>query len=95
MCPRTSLMTRENQWIDADLFERVLDQISAHDVADLRRFWQFISDTHGITFDQRHENAFYYYIVSRCLILHGYGEPLVDRNIVNRQNVVVDDGFAL
>jgi radical SAM protein with 4Fe4S-binding SPASM domain len=93
MCPRTSLMTRENQWIDEDLFGRVLDQISAHDPAELEQFWKFISDTYGITFDQRHENAFYFYIVSRCVILHGYGEPLVDRNIVKRVQACTDRGI--
>jgi len=93
MCPRTSLMTRENQWIDENLFEGVLDQISAHDENDLEEFWKFVRETYGITFDQRHENAFYFYIVSRCVILHGYGEPLVDKNIISRVEACTKRGI--
>ncbi|MBT7771799.1 MAG: radical SAM protein, partial [Rhodospirillales bacterium] len=93
MCPRTSLMTRENQWIDENLFENVLDQISAHDENDLEEFWKFVRETYGITFDQRHENAFYFYIVSRCVILHGYGEPLVDKNIIRRVEACTKRGI--
>ena len=26
MCPRTTLMTRKNEWIDNEVFEKVLDQ---------------------------------------------------------------------
>lgn len=84
MCPRTSLMQRENQWLDAEVFERVLDQITPHRPEDLEKFWKFVRETYGTTFDERSENAFYFYIVSRCVILHGYGEPLIDKNIADR-----------
>ena len=88
MCPRTSLMTRDISWIDKDLFESVLDQITPHDEERLDEFWKFIKDTYGITFDQRNENTFYFHIVSRCVILHGYGEPLIDKNITKRVQAI-------
>ena len=84
MCPRTTLMTRENQWIDPKLFEKVLDQIVQHEPKDLETFWDFIESKYGIGFDNPSENSFYFYVVSRCVILHGFGEPLVDKNIVDR-----------
>ncbi|MBT4889929.1 MAG: radical SAM protein [Rhodospirillales bacterium] len=90
MCPRTTLMTRENQWIDKEAFENILDQMAPHKEEDLNDFWKFIKETYGITFEYRSENAFYFYIVSRCLILHGYGEPLVDKNIVERVQACTD-----
>ncbi len=93
MCPRTTLMTRENQWIDKDQFEIVLDQIKPQPQEDLESFWKFIEETYGINFDQRHENAFYFYVVSRCVILHGYGEPLIDKNITARVQACTDRGI--
>ncbi|MBO68608.1 MAG: hypothetical protein CL398_09890 [Acidiferrobacteraceae bacterium] len=84
MCPRTTLMTRENQWIDPEVFEKVLDQIQPHDPIDLEGFWNFIEENYGITFEIPSENSFYFYVVSRCVILHGFGEPMVDKNIVDR-----------
>jgi radical SAM protein with 4Fe4S-binding SPASM domain len=92
MCPRTSLMTRDISWIDKASFEGVLDQISAHDDEGLENFWRSIRDKYGITFDERSENAFYFYVVSRCVILHGYGEPLIDKNIVERVQACTERG---
>ena len=93
MCPRTTLMQRENQWVDDDLFANVLDQITPHPSEDLEQFWTFIQDVYGISFNQRTENAFYFYVVSHCVILHGYGEPLVDKNIVSRVQACTDRGI--
>ncbi|MBB4266194.1 radical SAM/SPASM domain-containing protein [Roseospira visakhapatnamensis] len=84
MCPRTTLMTRKNIWIDDAVFERVLDQIKPWATADLEDFWTFVRDRWNVRFDRPDENAFYFHIVSRCLILHGYGEPLLDKKIVQR-----------
>lgn len=93
MCPRTTLMTRDITWIDKDLFESVLDQIEAHSEQSLKEFWEFIQKNYGIKFDQRSENAFYFYVVSRCVILHGYGEPLIDKNITERVQACTDRGI--
>ncbi len=82
MCPRTTMMTRDNQWINKNTFEKVLNQITAHKESDLEAFWNFVNNNYEITFNERSENAFYFYIVSKCVILHGYGEPLIDKNIV-------------
>lgn len=86
-------MTRDIQWIEDDIFEKTLDQITPHSEENLQEFWDYIKNTYGITFDQRHENAFYFYVVSRCVILHGYGEPLVDKNIVKRVQACTDRGI--
>lgn len=93
MCPRTTLMSRKVEWIDSNAFETVLDQIQPHAPEDLDTFWKFIQDKYGITYDQHGENAFYFYIVSRCVILHGYGEPLVDKKIVQRVQACTDRGI--
>lgn len=90
MCPRTSLMTRQVSWIDDETFENVLDQMTPHNQDNLEEFWDHIKTEYGITFDEHSENAFYFYVVSRCVILHGYGEPLVDKNIVNRVQACTD-----
>ena len=41
-CPRTTLMTRDISWIDAQTFESVLDQMSTHSESDLEEFRKFI-----------------------------------------------------
>jgi len=84
MCPRTTLMDRKNIWIDHDTFVKTLDQITPHTDDALEAFWKFVNEEYGVTPDEPSENSFYFHVVSRCVILHGYGEPLLDKNIVAR-----------
>ncbi len=90
MCPRTTSMTRKNTVIDDEKFLEVLDQIEPHPGTDLRTFWRFIKNEYDISPDERSENSFYFYISSRCLTLHGYGEPLLDKKIVERVQACTD-----
>lgn len=84
MCPRTTLMTRKNQWIDDELFEKILDQIRPYTTAELERFWGVVEERYGITKETQTENGFYFHIVAPHLTLHGYGEPLLDKYILDR-----------
>lgn len=93
MCPRTTLMARENQWIDKDVFGRVLDQVIPHAPENLEEFWKFIESRYGITFQSPSENAFYFYVSARCVTLHGFGEPMVDKNIVERVQACSERGI--
>lgn len=84
MCPRTELMTRKNIWIDDEKFESVLDQMRPHSEEDLKGFWDFVYDKYNLDSEIRTENGFYFQVSARCVTLHGYGEPLLDKNIVRR-----------
>ena len=84
MCPRTDLMTRPVTHISDESFESALDQIRPHETEALARFWQFVEDRYGISKDTQSENSFYFHVVAKCLILHGYGEPLLDKFILKR-----------
>lgn len=84
MCPRTELMDRPITSMSREDFESVLDQMDPHDEKALDDFWRVIEDTYGITQDEESENAFYFHVVSRCLVLHGYGEPLLDAGMAER-----------
>jgi radical SAM protein with 4Fe4S-binding SPASM domain len=93
MCPRTELMTRKNIWIKDETFLKVVEQIKPHSNQDLEKFWGFIENTYGLTGDEPNENTFYFRVVSRCVILHGYGEPLLDKKITERIKVCSERGI--
>ncbi|MBM15171.1 MAG: hypothetical protein CMH75_03650 [Nitrospina sp.] len=93
MCPRTELMTRKNIWIDDSIFQKVVEQIEPHSNQDLEKFWDFIENEYGLSENEPSENTFYFRVVSRCVILHGYGEPLLDKKIVERIKVCADRGI--
>lgn len=84
MCPRTTAMTRKITTIKNNEFKTILKQIKPHKKECLDSFLTFIDQEYGINELSRNENAFYFYVSSTCLTLHGYGEPLIDPNIENR-----------
>ena len=84
MCPRTTLMTRKNIWIEDDTFLKIINQIQPYSNQDLEKFWNFVETEYGLTGNEPNENTFYFHVVSRCVILHGYGEPLLDKKIIER-----------
>jgi|TARA_B100001971_G_C18190022_1_gene538038 radical SAM protein with 4Fe4S-binding SPASM domain len=87
MCPRTLYMQRKNIWIDDNLFEKMLDNVKIHKDENLNKFWDWLEK--DAKFDPREvsENGFYFSVVSRCLILHGYGEPFLDKFLIKRLKV--------
>lgn len=93
MCPRTELMTRKNIWIDDEMFENVLDQMRPHSDEDLKAFWDFVHGRYDMDEETRTENGFYFHVSSRCVTLHGYGEPLLDKNIIRRVSACTERGI--
>jgi len=84
MCPRTSKMTRKIETMDLELFKSLIDQIEVPSDEELQSFYTFVADKYGVSREDRSENAFYFYILANHLILHGYGEPVLDKYIVDR-----------
>ena len=84
MCPRTIYMKRKNIWIDDEMFESVWDKIKPYDQKDLDGFWNWLEKEYSFSPNEVSENGFYFSVVSRCLILHGYGEPFLDKYLLKR-----------
>ena len=84
MCPRTMFMTRKNIWIDDKLFENLITDIKIHDQKNLENFWNWLENDYKQTVNEVSENGFYFSIISRHLVLHGFGEPFLDKNLIQR-----------
>lgn len=93
MCPRTKLMTRQVQNIDDAVFASVLEQLSPHSEPDLTAFSQFVQQEHAISTEEQSEDHFYFYLLPHTLVLHGFGEPLIDRAIVKRVQACQKQGI--
>ena len=83
-CARTIYMTRKNIWIDDQLFEKMLDKVKVYDKQNLENFWSWLEKDAKFDPNDVSENGFYFSVVSRCLILHGYGEPFLDKYLIKR-----------
>ncbi len=84
MCPRTMYMTRKNIWIDDDLFEKLLNNVKTHEKDKLENFWNWIENEYNQKIDEVSENGFYFSVISKHLVLHGFGEPFLDKKLIKR-----------
>jgi wyosine [tRNA(Phe)-imidazoG37] synthetase (radical SAM superfamily) len=77
-CPRTTQMTRQIKTMAVETFREIANQLQPHP-ADLWERWEaFAADNYRVPRGEQSENNFFLYILPRVLVLHGYGDPLLD-----------------
>ena len=84
MCPRTMFMTRKNIWINDDMFENLTDNIKRYNDKELNDFFNWVEKDFKQPIKEMSENGFYFSIVSNHLVLHGFGEPFLDKYLLKR-----------
>lgn len=80
-CPRTTLMTRPVKTMGEGIFEHVADQLYPHPRELWNEWIRFAKHNYGVSVWEQSENAFFLYILPRVIVLHGYGDPLLDPHI--------------
>lgn len=93
MCPRTTMMTRSIETIAEDLFVKIADQIKPYTNDDWKEWEIFAQEKYGISPADMSENHFFLYIIPKVIQLHGYGDPLLDKNIGKFVKILRDKGF--
>lgn len=80
-CPRTENMTRPVKTMKPSVFKNVVSQIYPHSEILWNKWVRFAEDIYGIPRNEQSEDAFFLYIITRVIVLHGYGDPLLDPHI--------------
>lgn len=93
MCPRTTMMTRAVETMDPKLFRKIVDQIEPHTPEVWEKWEHFVESEYGILNNAMSENHFFLYIIPRVIQLHGYGDPLLDRNMDEYVALLSSRGF--
>ena len=94
MCPRTTKMTREITNLGKDFYDDILTQIKPHDEKLWDEWEKFCTETYGIGPDSPpSENHFFLYIIPKVIQLHGYGDPLLDKNLSFAIRKLTEHGF--
>jgi wyosine [tRNA(Phe)-imidazoG37] synthetase (radical SAM superfamily) len=93
MCPRTTMMTRKVETMDRVLFRNLVDQIEPHAPKLWREWESFIQREYGIPKNAMSENHFFLYIIPRVMQLHGYGDPLLDKNMSEYVGLLTSRGI--
>lgn len=93
-CPRTTHMTRPIKTMNPELFERVIDQLRPWTDDEWSRWKRFVAKRYGIPEDHPpHENHFFLYVIPKVIVLHGYGDPLLDPHIPDYVGMMTQRGL--
>lgn len=93
MCPRTTMMTRYIETITIDLFCKIVDQLKPHKKGKWEEWERFVQAKYGIKATDMSENHFFLYVIPKVIQLHGYGDPLLDKNMGVFVKMLADKGF--
>lgn len=93
MCPRTTMMTRPIETIDRETFIKIIDQLKPHTPELLSKWCRFVEKEYGIKDNEMSENHFFLYIIPKVIQLHGYGDPLLDKNMSEYIKLLHERGF--
>jgi radical SAM protein with 4Fe4S-binding SPASM domain len=81
MCPRTTMMTRPIETMKPELFTRVIDQLRPWTDAEWSKWQDFVEEKYHVDRDDVSENHFFLHVIPQVIVLHGYGDPLLDKSI--------------
>jgi wyosine [tRNA(Phe)-imidazoG37] synthetase (radical SAM superfamily) len=78
MCPRTTMMTRPVKTMSLPLAKRIIDQLTPWTAEEWTEWEHFVADKYHVWHDEMSENNFFLYVIPKVIVLHGYGDPLLD-----------------
>ena len=79
MCPRTTMMTRKIETLDSEIFNRIINQIKPYTVDEWESWQSFVETKYRIMRNDMSENHFFLHVIPKVIVLHGYGDPLLDK----------------
>ena len=69
-------------FLEPEFYENIIKQIKPHSKELWKKWEDFCTKTYGIKHDDKpSENHFFLYIIPKVIQLHGYGDPLLDKNL--------------
>ncbi len=94
MCPRTTRMDRKITFLENDFYSDVIKQLKPHNEELWSEWEEFCNRTYGIASDSPpSENHFFLYVIPKVIQLHGYGDPLLDKNLGNVIKQLTENGL--
>jgi len=90
MCPRTTMMTRRIVTMDMATYRRIVDQIEPFPDGLWREWEDFAEKNYSISRNDMSENHFFLYVIPKVVVLHGYGDPLLDKKMPERVRMLTE-----
>ena len=93
MCPRTELMERKQGYMSVNEFEKLIDQLEPHDNEKWNK-WKSYSEKEFLTNTLAYEEDYFYFMIcAQTLILHGFGEPILDKSLAQKITIANKKGL--
>lgn len=93
MCPRTTMMTRKVESLEEATFYKIVEQLKPFTKEEWETWQLFAEKEYKISRDDVSENHFFLHIIPKVIQLHGYGAPLLDRNMPKYVKFLSQKGF--
>lgn len=93
MCPRTSMMTRPIETMDLIVFKKIIDQIRPFSESEWETWQTFVEKEYRISRHDMSENHFFLHVIPKVLVLHGYGDPLLDKDMPEKVRLLSERGI--
>lgn len=93
MCPRTTMMTRSVETMKPELFRKLVDQLVPFPEELWAKWKEFVHEKYGVHEGDMSENHFFLLVIPKVIQLHGYGEPLIDKNMPEYVKLLSQRGF--
>ncbi len=93
MCPRTTMMTRPIETMTAEIFSKVISQLRPWSPEKWETWQKFIEEKYAIDRNDISENHFFLHVIPKVIVLHGYGDPLLDKNIPDYVELMTKQGL--
>ena len=93
MCPRTTMMTRPIETMQKETFEKVINQLTPWSAEKWASWEKFAAENYKIDKNDMSENHFFLYVIPKVIVLHGYGDPLLDKNIPDYVKMMTERGL--
>mgnify|MGYP003954178383 FL=1 len=93
-CPRTTLMTRKIEHLNENLSENIASQIRPWTDAEWKKWESFIYKEYNIQSDDMNQNHFFLNIIPKVIVLHGFGDPLIDKKLASRIKTLTNKGIG-
>ncbi|BBB49427.1 radical SAM/SPASM domain-containing protein [Pelolinea submarina] len=93
MCPRTTMMTRPIETMQKETFEKVINQLRPWSQEEWAKWEAFAAENYKIDKNDMSENHFFLYVIPKVIVLHGYGDPLLDKNIPDYVKMMTERGL--
>jgi radical SAM protein with 4Fe4S-binding SPASM domain len=94
MCPRTELMTRKLGHMEEEVYANIIAQLEPHPSKEWQNWLDYVEEDGLANSLAYSEDYFYYMICSKTVVMHGFGEPVMDKKLPERIRLATSKGLA-